>query len=108
MALLALAGSAAGGAAADPANGFVIHLSCSNGKTVDMVSIAQAQNTGFQVVGSTSVVVVVGLTGYDLNGDLVVDYLRPGHQNQQLTACTFVAPGFGSGTAEVLYTPIGA
>jgi hypothetical protein len=107
-AVLALAGSVAGTASADPAKGYVIHLSCNNGQSVDIVSIGQANNDAFQVVGSTSVVVLVGLTSYDLSGNLVLSFLRPGHQNQQLTKCNYIAPGFGYGTAEALFTPIGA
>ena len=107
-ALLALAASFAGRAAADPAKGYVINLSCGNGQKVDVVSISQASNDAFQVVASTSVVVLVGLTAYDLNGNLLASFLRPGHENQQLTSCAFVAPGFGYGTSVVLFTPVGA
>lgn len=107
LAVLALAGAVAGGASADPAKGYVIHLRCDNGEAVDIVSIGQANNNAFQVVGDTSVSVLVGLTAYDLNGDLIVTFLRPGHENQQLTHCDFVAPGFGFGTSEVLFTPMG-
>ena len=104
---LTLAVAAAASAAADPSNGaFVIDLAC-NGESLTVVSIGQAHNAAFQVVGSTSVAVLVGLTAYDTEGNLVIQFLKPGHQHQQLTTCDFVGPGSGFGTAVILFTPAG-